>query len=99
MPPKKKEKPTTCDTGTDPPPPVEYDPLNLDGRRLAEFKEFPELTRKALNKLKEQNTTGAPKLIKDGVVKELEFVIRAMEWYAVTLEATRTFSDRMQCIE
>jgi hypothetical protein len=56
MPSKKKDKPTTCDAGTDPPPPVEYDPLNLDGRRLlAEFKNIPGLTRKApIFKLKEQ---------------------------------------------
>ena len=100
MPPKKKEKPTTCDAGTDPPLAVEYDPLNLDGRRLlAEFTDFSGLTRKALNKLKEQNTTGAPKLIKDDVVRHLEFAILAMEGFAVTLEATRTFSDRMQGIE
>jgi hypothetical protein len=32
MPPKKKEKPTTCDAGTDPPDPAVYDPLYLDGR-------------------------------------------------------------------
>jgi len=100
MPPKKKEKPTTCDAGTDPPPPVEYDPLNLDGRRLiAEFTTIPHFTRTALNKLKEQNTTGAPKVIKDDVVKYLELAISAMNEFALTLEATRTLSDRMQGIE
>jgi hypothetical protein len=36
MPPKKKDKPNdTCDAGTDPPPPLDYDPFDLDGRGIA----------------------------------------------------------------
>ena len=34
MPLKKKEKPTTCNVGTNPMPLTQYDPLNLDDRRL-----------------------------------------------------------------
>jgi hypothetical protein len=61
MPPKKKEKPT-CNVGTDPPDPYDFDPLDLDGRMLwMDFRSIPIQTREALDELMQQNTTDAPK--------------------------------------
>ena len=98
MPPKKKEKPT-CDVGTDPPDPDVFDPLDLDGRRLwMEFKGIPTQTQEALDELKQQNTTGAPKAIKDSVIKKLEMALNLMEWFTASLDKTRTLSNRLQSI-
>jgi len=98
MPPKKKEK-LTCDVGTDPPDPFNFDPLDLDGLTLwNDFKAIAAETREALDKLKQQNTTGAPKVIKDNVIKKLESALRMMLWYTATLDKTRTLSNRLQSI-
>jgi hypothetical protein len=98
MPPKKKEK-LTCDVGTDPPDPFDFDPLDLDGLTLwNDFKAIATETREALDELKQQNTTGAPKAIKDNVIKKLESALRMMTWYTATLDKTRTLSNRLQSI-
>lgn len=97
MPPKKK---STCDAATDPPDPIEFDPFNLDGSQLRnEFVALPKFTRKILEKLKQQNTTGTPKLVKDEVVGNLEMLLDWMQSFASLLDRSRTFSNRLQAIE
>jgi len=97
MPPKKK---STCDAATDLPHPIEYDPFNLDGHRLRnDFIVLPKFTWQILEKLKQQRTTGAPKLVKDKVVGNLEMLLDWMHSFAFTLNQSRTFSNRLQSIE
>jgi hypothetical protein len=78
MPPKKKDKPNdTCDAGTDPPPPLDYDPFDDDGLGIAaDFKSIMAKVQEALTKLRQQSTTGAPKTIKDDVVLSLETALK-----------------------
>ena len=98
--PKKKDKPPTCDAATDPPEPLEFDPFDLDSRGLLDdFNCIPTHTKKALDELKQQQTTGAPKIIKDNVIIKLETVLRWMQSFARSLDKARTVSHRFQCIE
>src|SRR4030095_15384543 len=84
MPPKKKKEDAkdtkeTHDVGADPPEPLEFDPFDVDGRKLIEdWNTMPPLACKALEMLKSQNTTGAPKVIKDEVIEKMEQLIRWM---------------------
>jgi hypothetical protein len=75
-PPEKKEKlnaSDTCYVGTDPPEPLDYDPLNVHGNQIREeFREFPTKAKKIIEKLQQQNTSGAAKEIRDKVIKELK---------------------------
>ena len=97
MPPKKK---STCDAAIDTPDPIEFDPFNLDGHRLREeYLAIPKFTRKILEKLKQQNTTGAPKVVKDEVVENMEMLLDWMRSFALLLDQSRTFSNRLQGIE
>jgi hypothetical protein len=99
MPPKKKDA-TTCDVGTDPPDPVDYDPFNVHGRRLrAEFQSFPIRTKKIIEKLQQQNTSGAPKEIRDDVIDDLERMLSFMEGFSFDLDQSMTISNRLQIIE
>lgn len=101
MPPKKAEKPgDTRDAGTDPPPPLEYDPFDLDGRAMLEdFQTIPQKVQEAVNALRKQHTTGAPKTIKDEVIQTLEIALQWMANFTGTLNKARTISHRLQCIE
>lgn len=98
MPP--KEKPSTCDAATDPPEPLQYDPFDLDGRALInDWLPIPARLQEATDQLRKQNTTGAPKVIKDNVLRELETVLQWMRYFAQSLDKARTVSHRFQCIE
>ena len=102
MPPKKKKDATTCDVGTDPPDPVDYDPFNVQGRRLrTEFQSFPIRTKK-IEKLQQQNTSGAPKEIRDDVIDDLERILNFMEGFSFDLAACKSLNvkyatPRLQC--
>jgi len=60
---------------------------------------MPPLACKALEMLKSQNTTGAPKVIKDEVIEKMEQLIRWMGDFGKALNKARTVSHRLQCIE
>jgi hypothetical protein len=99
MPPK-KEKPSTRDAATDPPEPLQYDPFDLDGRALInDWLPIPARLQEATDQLRKQNTTGAPKVIKDNVLRELGTILQWMQDFAQSLEKARTVSHRFQCIE
>jgi hypothetical protein len=63
-----------------------------------DFRSIPIKTREALDELKQQNTTGTPKVIKDNVIEKLESVLQSMIYYTATLDKTRTISNRLQSI-
>ena len=99
MHPKKKEK-EKCDAATDPPDPLDFDPFDLDGRGLLnDWREITPELQKAVDELKTQNTTGAPKVIKNNVVERMERVLRWMNGFARSLDKARTVGHRLQCIE
>lgn len=90
----------TCDAGTDPPPPLTYDPFDLDARNLTDhFKMIQEYVEKPHDVLQTQNTTGAPKAIKDKVLQTLGTAVEQMEYFAETFDKTRTVWHRLQCME
>jgi hypothetical protein len=97
MPPREK---LTCDVGTDPPDLYDiFDPFDLDHRSLwMDFRSIPTRTQEAFDKLKQQNTTGAPKAIKDNVIRKLETALQLMTYFTATLDKTRTLSNRLQSI-
>ena len=102
MPPKKKEKekPTTCDKATEPEPLFDSDLLDIDGRLLLlQFEGMPGKMKVALNALKEQHTTGAPKTIKDDVVEKLEHLLDWMQEFRKMLITASTVSARLASIE
>ena len=95
MPPKKKEDAKnakeTRDVGTDPPEPLEFNPFDIDGRKLIEdWNWMPPLACEALRMLKTQNTTGTLKVIKDKVIKKMEQLIRWMNDFTESLNKART---------
>ena len=101
MTPKKKEDTNvTCNVGTDPPEPLDFDPFDVDGYGIVrDWKEIPELAYEALEMLKSQCTTGAPKAIKDNIIKKLEQLIQWMESFTKSLSEARSVAHRLQCIE
>jgi len=101
MTPKKKEDAkVTCNVGTDPPEPLDFDPFDVDGYGIVrDWKEIPELAYEALEMLKSQNTTGAPKVIKDNTIKKLEQLIQWMESFTKSLSKARSVAHHLQCIE
>jgi len=101
MTPKKKEDAkVTCNIGTDPPEPLDFDPFDVDGYSIVQdWKEIPELAYEALEMLKSQNTTGAPKVIKDNTIMKLEQLIQWMESFTKSLSKARSVAHRLQCIE
>jgi len=54
---------------------------------------------KIFEKLKQQNTTGVPKVVKDEVVNYLEMLLDWMQSFAFILDRSRIFSNRLQGIE
>ena len=101
MTPKKKEDAkVTCNVGTDPPEPLDFDPFDVDDYGIVrDWKEIPELAYEALEMLKSQNTTGALKVIKDNIIKKLEQLIQWMESFTKSLSKARSVAHRLQCIE
>ena len=90
----------TRDVGTDPLEPLEFNPFDVDDRKLIEdWNWIPPVVCEALEMLKTQNTTGAPKFIKDKVIEKMEQLIQWMDEFTKALNKARTVSHRLQCIE
>jgi len=66
---------------------------------LEDFNTIPQKVQEAVNALRKQHTTGAPKIIKDDVIPTLEIALVWMANFTNALNKARTISHRLQCIE
>jgi len=87
-------------SGADSLPPLESDPFNLHGcTLLACFRTIQADIQKAYNELSKQNTSGAPKTIRDNVILTLGNTLEQVEFFAELFDKARTILHHPQCIE
>src|SRR5579859_8059029 len=90
----------TRDAGTDPPPPLEFVLSEHDGCNLFEcFMLIQADIKKAHRELRYQNTSGAPKVIKDNVLSTLGSALQQAEYFCELLGNARTVMDCLQSLE
>jgi len=90
----------TRDAGTDPLPPLEFDLCERDGCNLFEcFTIIQADIKKAHSELRKQNTSGAPKVVKDNVLSTLGTALQQAEYFVELLHNARTVLDCLQCLE